>query len=167
MRSVVGQDFPILIKMNCGDFAENGLDIEESVPAAKLFADAGFDAIELSGGFIKTGKLSPSRPGINLVDKEAYFQRDARKVKNEIDVPSILVGGLRSFEVAEKLIIDDIADYTSMSRPFIREPDLINRWQAGDFRKAKYISDNSCFKPGLKGKGICCVTKEIERKRKT
>ncbi len=165
IRSVVGQDFPILIKMNCSDFVENGLDIEESVLAAGLFADAGFDAIELSGGFIRTSKLSPSRPGINSADKEAYFKDYARKVKNEIDVPLILVGGLRSFEVAEKLIVDGTADYISMSRPFIREPDLINRWQSGDIRKAKCVSDNLCFNPGRAGKGIYCVTEEREKKR--
>ncbi|NOZ83767.1 MAG: NADH:flavin oxidoreductase [Epsilonproteobacteria bacterium] len=165
IRSVVGQDFPILIKMNCSDFVENGLDIEESVQAAKLFADVGFDAIELSGGLIRTGKLSPSRPGINSVDKEAYFKNHARKVKNGIDVPLILVGGLRSFEVAEKLIVDGVADYISMSRPFIREPDLINRWRSGDPRKAKCVSDNLCFNPGFAGRGIYCVTEELEEKR--
>jgi len=164
VRSVVGQDFPILIKMNCGDFVENGLNIGESVRAAKLFADAGFDAIELSGGLIGGGKLSPSRTGINSADQEAYFKDYARKVKEKIDIPLILVGGLRSFEVAEKLIVDGAADYISMSRPFIREPDLINRWRSGDRRKAKCVSDNLCFKPGLEGRGICCVTEEREKK---
>jgi 2,4-dienoyl-CoA reductase-like NADH-dependent reductase (Old Yellow Enzyme family) len=110
--------------------------------------------------------LSPSRPGINSVDKEAYYKDHARKVKNEIDVPLILVGGLRSFEVAEKLIVDGVADYISMSRPFIREPDLINRWRSGDLRKAECVSDNLCFKPGLEGRGIYCVTKEREEKKK-
>ncbi len=165
VRSTVGPDFPILIKMNCGDFVENGLDIEESVQVARLFAAAGFDAIELSGGLI-SGKLSPCRPGINSVDKEAYYKDHARKVKNEIDVPLILVGGLRSFEVAEKLVVDGVADYISMSRPFIREPDLINRWRSGDLRKAKCVSDNLCFKPGFEGKGIYCVTKEREEKKR-
>ncbi|GBE13492.1 NADH oxidase [bacterium BMS3Abin13] len=166
VRSIVGQDFPILIKMNCGDFVENGLDIEESVQAAELFAGVGFDAIELSGGLVGGGKLSPSRPGINSVDQEAYYKDHARKVKNEIDVPLILVGGLRSFAVAEKLIVDGVADYISMSRPFIREPDLINRWQSGDLRKAECVSDNLCFNPGLEGKGIYCVTKEREEQKR-
>lgn len=166
VRKVVGQDFPILIKMNCGDFVKNGLDIEESIQAAKLFASAEFNAIELSGGFIKTGKLSPSRPGINSQDKEAYFQKYARKIKNEINIPLILVGGVRSFEVAEKTILEGTADYISMSRPFIREPDLINRWKSGDRQKAKCISDNLCFNPGFEGKEVYCVTKEREENRK-
>ncbi|NOX33197.1 MAG: NADH:flavin oxidoreductase [Deltaproteobacteria bacterium] len=169
VRKVVGENFPILIKMNCGDFVENGLNIKESIQVAKLVATARFNAIELSGGFIKTGKLSPSpsRPGINSQDKEAYFQKYAHKIKNEIAIPLILVGGMRSFKIAERIILEGTADYISMSRPFIREPDLINRWQSGDRRKAKCISDNLCFNPGFEGKGVYCVTKEREAERKT
>jgi 2,4-dienoyl-CoA reductase-like NADH-dependent reductase (Old Yellow Enzyme family) len=165
VREVVGQDYPIVIKMNCGDFVENGLEVEDSIQAAKIFSAMGFDAIELSGGFIKTGKLSPSRPGINSRDKEAYFKDYARQIKNEITIPLVLVGGMRSFEIAEKMISNGTADYISMSRPFIREPDLINRWKSGDTQKAKCISDNLCFTPGFEGKGVYCVTKEREENK--
>jgi 2,4-dienoyl-CoA reductase-like NADH-dependent reductase (Old Yellow Enzyme family) len=161
IRDVVGKEYPILIKMNCADFLANGLTIDDSLQAAKLFADAGFDAIEVSGGIIRTGKFSPSRPGITTVDKEAYFQEYARRFKSAIQTPLILVGGLRSFEVADTIIAAGIADYIAMSRPFIREPNLINRWQKGDLRKAECISDNLCFNPGFEGKGISCVTREI------
>lgn len=164
VREVVGKDFPLFVKMNCSDFIDNGLTIDDSLRAARLFADAGFDAIEVSGGIIRTGKLAPSRPGINSVDKEAYFKDFARRFKEEIDTPLILVGGVRSFEVAEAIITDGIADYISMSRPLIREPDLIQRWEKGDLRKAECKSDNLCFNPGFAGKGISCVTREIEEK---
>lgn len=167
VRAIVGEDYPILIKMNCADFTEKGLTIEDSIRMAKQFADAGFDAIEVSGGIIRTGKLSPSRPGITTEDKEAYFREYARRLKSEIKTPLILVGGLRSFEVADKVIADGIADYISMSRPFIREPDLINRWKKGDMRKAECKSDNLCFNPGFEGNGIYCVTKEIEGNKTT
>jgi 2,4-dienoyl-CoA reductase-like NADH-dependent reductase (Old Yellow Enzyme family) len=52
-----------------------------------------------------------------------------------------------------------------MSRPLIREPDLINRWKAGDLTKAACVSDNMCFKPMMEGKGIYCLTEERERKK--
>ncbi len=164
IRKAVGNDYPVLIKMNCRDFTENGLDIEDSLQITGLLANAGVDAIELSGGLITGGKLSPSRPGINSEDKEAYFMEDARAFKKQIDIPLILVGGIRSFEVAERLLKDGVADYISMSRPFIREPDLINRWKAGDRRKAECISDNLCFRPGIKGEGMYCV---VEKREKT
>jgi 2,4-dienoyl-CoA reductase-like NADH-dependent reductase (Old Yellow Enzyme family) len=90
--------------------------------------------------------------------------KEIRAMKKEIGIPVILVGGMRSFEVAEKLVQDGTADYISMSRPFIREPDLINRWKAGDRRRAECRSDNLCFKPGLDGEGIYCVVKSREKK---
>ena len=162
IRAMVGADYPILIKMNGADFIDNGLTVDDSLQAAGRFADAGFDAIEVSGGIIRTGRLSPSRPGITTVDKEAYFQEYSGRFKRDINVPLLLVGGLRSFEVAERIVAEGIADYISMSRPFIREPDLIHRWENGDRRKAECKSDNLCFNPGFEGKGVSCVTREME-----
>lgn len=165
VREAVGRNFPILIKMNCQDFQEGGLSLEDSLQAAKLLAESGLDAIELSGGLLTGGKLSPSRPGIDSQEKEAYFQEELRTFKKAINIPLILVGGIRSFEVAEQLVTDGTADYISMSRPFIREPDLINRWQAGDRRPSECVSDNLCFRPGFKGEGIYCVTKKRQEKK--
>lgn len=165
IREVVGTDYPIMVKMNGSDFIENGLTREDSLKAAKLFADAGFDAIEVSGGIIRTGKLSPSRPGITTADKEAYFEEYATLFKRNIKTPLILVGGLRSFTIADRIVAEGIADYISMSRPFIREPDLINRWKNGDLRKAECKSDNLCFNPGFEGRGVYCVTRELEKNK--
>lgn len=151
--------------MNGADFIENGLTKEDSLQAAELFANAGFDAIEVSGGIIRAGALSPSRPGITTEDKEAYFEEYAKHFKKHIKTPLILVGGFRSFTVADRIVSEGIADYISMSRPFIREPDLINRWEKGDLRKAECKSDNLCFNPGFEGHGVYCVTKELERNK--
>ncbi len=156
LRESVGKDFPILIKMNCQDFIPNGFTLEDSIKTAQFLSDAGIDAIEMSGGTFSSGKLSPSRLGINSEKKEAYFREEARAFKKQIPVPLILVGGLRSLEVAERLIDEGVADYISMCRPFIREPGLINRWKSGDRRKAACLSDNQCFKPAMEGKGIYC-----------
>jgi len=164
IRNAVGEDYPVLIKMNCRDFVENGLSLEDSVQVAGFLGNAGMDAIELSGGVFSAGKLSPSRAGIDSEEKEAYFREEARVFKKEIEVPLILVGGIRSFNVAERLVEDGIADYISMCRPLIREPDLINRWKAGDRRKADCTSDNLCFKPGGQGEGIYCVPKRRAEK---
>ncbi|MEA3358622.1 MAG: NADH:flavin oxidoreductase [Thermodesulfobacteriota bacterium] len=164
VRNSVGHDYPVLIKMNCEDMGKNGLSPEGFLQAAKMFANVGFDAIELSGGITRAGKFSPIRTGINSEDKEAYFKKYAHLLKKEINVPLMLVGGIRSFEVADRLITEGVADYISMSRPFIREPGLINRWKSGDRQKAKCVSENSCFDPGMNGKGIYCVTKEREEK---
>ena len=165
VRNTVGNDFPILMKINSADHIENGLVPEDSLAAAKRLAEAGLDAVEVSGGTIASGKLSPSRAGINKEEKEAYFRDAAVMYKKEIGIPVILVGGMRSMNVAKTMVETGAADYISMSRPFIREPGLIKRWQSGDTAPARCTSDNLCFGPALEGKGIYCVTEEIEKNK--
>jgi len=164
IRTRVGKDYPVLIKMNTRDFLEGGLDLKDSVTAGKTFQENGLDAIELSGGTGLSGKLNPIRTGIRNPADEAYFQEAAVAFKKELSIPIILVGGVRSLETAQRIVHENIADYISMSRPFIREPDLINRWKSGDRSKAACLSDSRCFVPARAGKGIYCVMKERERK---
>jgi 2,4-dienoyl-CoA reductase-like NADH-dependent reductase (Old Yellow Enzyme family) len=129
----------------------------------ELLEQGGIDAIELSGGTLISKRLSPTRGGIKSPEQEAYFQEAARAFKKAIRVPLILVGGIRSFAVAERLVDEGTADYISMSRPFIREPHLVKRWADGDLRKAACLSDSQCFGPARAGEGIFCV---VERKQK-
>lgn len=163
VRSIVGDGFPILIKLNTQDYLEGGLTLEDSLKVGRWLEEDGVDAIELSGGTLRSGKLSPSRIGITSEEKEAYFLEAAKVFKEQIKVPLILVGGLRSLTVAERIVEQGFADYLSMSRPFIREPGLIKRWQSGDRRKAFCLSDNQCFGPAMAGEGIYCVVEKKEK----
>lgn len=164
LRTELGDDYPILVKMNSQDFLENGLVLEDSLKVGIMVDQGGIDGIELSGGTMLSGNLSPSRAKISSEEKEAYFKEAAKAFKANISVPLILVGGVRSFRVAENLVNDGVADYISMSRPFIREPDLIKRWESGDLRRAQCVSDNQCFGPAMAGEGIYCVVERKARK---
>jgi len=166
IRSTVGNSFPILVKINCRDFHDIGLELADSVQTGIMLAEGGIDAIELSGGNRLSGKRVPARVGIKSEDQEAYFQNEARTYKSKVKVPLILVGGNRSFQVAEKLVTEGPADYISMSRPFIREPGLINRWKSGDLSRATCLSDSLCFGPARKGQGVYCVTEERQQAKK-
>jgi 2,4-dienoyl-CoA reductase-like NADH-dependent reductase (Old Yellow Enzyme family) len=81
-------------------------------------------------------------------------------------VPLILVGGIRSLDIAGKFLQDGICDYIALCRPLIREPELINRWKSGDKRAASCISDNLCFRPIWEGKGMYCLTEERGKAKK-
>lgn len=160
LKIEVGNNFPILIKMNSEDFVGDGLTLEDSLKVGAMLQEGGIDAIELSGGTPFSGDLGSIRKGIKSEEDEAYFKDAAKAFKRKLSIPLILVGGIRTFQVAEDLITGGTADYISMSRPFIREPDLINRWASGDRRRATCLSDSLCFSPIVDGEGIHCVVEK-------
>ena len=158
VRRAVGADYPVLVKMNAEDFLPNGLSIDDMLEVAALLEGAGVDAIELSGGTSYAGsvsfsRMSKPRPG----EPEAYYEAAARRYKQRLNVPLMLVGGIRTYATAERLVAEGVTDYVALSRPLIREPHLIERWRAGDTRPALCVSDNGCFATGDDGEGIFCA----------
>ncbi|MBP7527250.1 MAG: NADH:flavin oxidoreductase [Syntrophorhabdaceae bacterium] len=166
VRKATGPEFPILVKINSEDFLPGGLTVADMVRTAAFLEEAGIDGIEMSGGTFLSGKNTPSRTGKpGPGNPEAYYEAAAGTYKSEISTPLMLVGGIRTIETAERLVDSGTADYISLSRPLIREPDLVNRWKSGDRRPARCVSDSGCFTPGFKGKGVFCVVEEREKQR--
>lgn len=165
VRSVVGPDYPVMIKLNATDFLDNGLTPEEGLYAAKALSDAGIDAIEVSGGTSASGRKTPARMKINVPEKEAYHLNLASQIKGAVDCPVMVVGGVRSYEVAERAVAEQDIDYIALCRPLIREPNLPNRWLHGDRTPAHCISCNRCFEPGMKEGGIYCVAEKKQREK--
>jgi 2,4-dienoyl-CoA reductase-like NADH-dependent reductase (Old Yellow Enzyme family) len=164
IRKAVGSDFPVFIKLNSEDFLPGGLTVEEMLETAVMLEESGIDAIEMSGGTILSGNRNPSRRGKpGSGDTEAYYEAAARRFKDKLHVPLMLVGGIRTFETAERLITEGVTDYIALCRPLIREPNLVGRWKSGDRRPASCLSDSSCFKPALEGQGVSCVVEARDR----
>jgi 2,4-dienoyl-CoA reductase-like NADH-dependent reductase (Old Yellow Enzyme family) len=161
VRNKVGEEYPVFVKINSEDFVEGGLTVDEMLQVCAMLEKAGVDAIEMSGGTIyASGANSSCRIGaLDSPEKEAYYKDAAIRYKEEISVPLILVGGIRSPDVSEKLASDGLADYVSLCRPLIREPNLVSRWRSGNRNRATCIYCNGCFEPGLKGKGVQCINK--------
>lgn len=134
----------VTMKINCSDFLPGGLTPDEALSICLKMEHEGLDSVEVSGNGTS---VSGVRAGIN----EGYFLPFARKLKQICSLPVILVGGHRSVENMNKIVNDDGIDLLSLSRPFIREPALINRWQSGDTSPSKCISCNMCYNtPGHK-----------------
>ncbi|MGO9951144.1 MAG: NADH:flavin oxidoreductase [Dissulfurispiraceae bacterium] len=166
VRAEVGPDFPVSVKLNGSDNLEGGLDISDAVHAARLLDKEKIDAIEVSGGTSASNERTPVRTKIDNPAREAYNLALALKIKKAVRCPIMTVGGFRSLEVINKAVIDNGIDYIAMSRPFIREPRLIQRWKDGDLSHARCISCNGCFKPGLKEGGIYCVVEKKEAQKR-
>jgi 2,4-dienoyl-CoA reductase-like NADH-dependent reductase (Old Yellow Enzyme family) len=166
VRSEVGDDYPVMIKMNSEDYVEGGFTVDEMLQTSEMLEEAGIDVIELSGGTRYSGKYGSVRQDTpKTEEEEVYYLQAAQSYKKHIKVPLMLVGGIRSYEVAEKLVTDGVTDYISLSRPLIREPHLIERWETGDRRKATCVSCNLCMRTAREEDSLYCVV-EANLKRK-
>lgn len=157
IRSRVGSDYPVMIKINSADFDTEGLGKDDSLWVSRELSAMGIDAVELSGGIPSAGELSPAREKINTREREAYFKKYAMELKPGLKCPLILVGGIRSLEVIEECCDVGAADFFSLARPLISEPGLINRWRSGDRRRARCISCNKCITAAIEEQKLYCV----------
>jgi 2,4-dienoyl-CoA reductase-like NADH-dependent reductase (Old Yellow Enzyme family) len=159
VRDVVGGDYPLFVKLGTVDFVRDGLTEDDGVAIISHLSEMGLDAVEISGGIAtpsarRSRRAGNTRPGIRSPDQEAYFLPIARKARYVTDLPILLVGGIRSREVMERILDEGSADLISMSRPLILEPDLPNRLREGQL-KATCTSCNRCW-PRAGELGISC-----------
>jgi 2,4-dienoyl-CoA reductase-like NADH-dependent reductase (Old Yellow Enzyme family) len=143
----VGKDFPVIAKMNGTDgFAQEGkgLQVSDAADIAKVLAAEGLRAIEVSAG-IREAELKSSKTGIADEDSEGYLLDLAVRVKSEVDIPVISVGGFRTKSVMEAALKAGKCDMIALSRPLIREPDLVEKFKTGKAERAECISCNKCF----------------------
>lgn len=166
VRGSAGADFPVLVKINAEDFVEGGLSAADSVQVCQMLAERGVDAIEMSGGTFNTGGLSFARTGDRLsAEAEGYYCEHARRYKEEIKVPLILVGGFLRLTTIQEVLQTGLADYVALSRPLICEPHLVKRWADGDHARAACVSCNQCFATNLSKGGLFC--KLAQRRQKS
>jgi 2,4-dienoyl-CoA reductase-like NADH-dependent reductase (Old Yellow Enzyme family) len=67
------------------------------------------------------------------------------KIKRNVDIPVITVGGFRELADIESFIADGKSDFVSMSRPFIIEPDIVNKFISGKQTVSKCIDCGYCL----------------------
>jgi len=141
---------PILVKMNALDFVPGGLELRDSIEIAKRLSDY-VSAIEVSGGMYESTYHNRFNVVSQKVQKsgEAYFARYAMAIKRAVDKPVIAVGGIRSIEVAEKLL--ESVELIAMSRPLIRDPYLPKHWTKSDC-----TSCNRCLNAVAVGEKLRC-----------
>ena len=82
-------------------------------------------------------------------------------ITHAVDGPVALVGGNRTLKVMGNILQSTDIKYFSLSRPFLREPDLVARWRRGDKSRAKCISCNHCLANAVKGEQLSCVFRKV------
>ena len=151
-RKKVETDFPIQIKVNSNDrfhstIPENELiNINNFYLLAREIEKAGFNAINVSGrGFV--------RKDLSSLDKQSYFVKYAESIN--VNIPVIVTGGNRSLSLMEQILQNNKVDFFGLARPFIREPDLANRWLEGQGDDScRCINCNKCI---LEKEPVSCI----------
>ena len=125
IRDAVGPDFPVSVKLNSADFQRGGMTQQESLQVLAMLQDDGVDLIEVSGGSYEStamfdgtddDKSSPTK------SREAYFLDYARAASEQMSVPLMLTGGMRSVSVMEDAVASGAVDVVGMARPFTHNP---------------------------------------------
>lgn len=163
LRKELGDSYPIIAKLNIEDQRENGLRYKESLEIAKMLEENSCDAIELSCGVVEDGfYLARGRVPMRAIEyftkgsinfetkdilntaEKLYNLEKAKFIKENINIPVILVGGIRDKEDMEKALEDGM-DYISLSRALICENDLIYKYKNNIAETSKCISCNYCI----------------------
>jgi len=179
MRELVGNDYPVLVKMNAEDYVKGGITIDLSKRIAEKISAAGFDAIEISAGTHTERQFNIARGDIpmhyvsrhgkereqemlemlNAIKdevkfEEAYLRPFAKEIKQVIDSPLILPGGLRTVSVMEDVLEKGDADFIGLCRPLLRDPDFPNKVRKG-LKRSDCLNCNLC----VTDKPIMCYQK--------
>jgi len=157
-RTAVGEDFPIIVKMNVHDGMWGGLELADAMVAAEILTDASADAIIVtcgnvsrSGMYMLRGKTPQERlvqtlphalkkvammifgpfAAPDFYYEDCFLRDSARYVleKPGAKVPVILMGGVNSLSEMEGAMEEGFA-CVQIARGLIREPDLVNRIEA-------------------------------------
>ena len=115
-----------------------GLTEDDALEICELLADEGIDSIEVSGN-------GTSIAGVRAGRSEAYFAPFAARLAATVDVPVILVGGLRSREVMQQVLDETGVDFLSLSRPLLFDPAFPNKLAAGEVDASRCIGCNACY----------------------
>lgn len=192
-RNEVSKDYPLLIKLNAHDYtSKKGITPNLAVIYAKWLAQPplSIDAIEVSCGTtyfspfnsargkVPVSELSSGlswwiRPAAKFYLKrmvgkfpleEPYNLEFAKMIKYAVkNTPVILVGGIRKVSDMKKIIETTNIDFLALSRPFIREPSLIQRIKANKTEEASCISCNNCIAALSHNLPMKCYVKGIPK----
>jgi 2,4-dienoyl-CoA reductase-like NADH-dependent reductase (Old Yellow Enzyme family) len=171
VREAVDDRVAVTAKLNMTDGYRGGLEIEESLEVATwLEEDGALDAIELTGGsslanpmylfrgaapLREFGRTLPwyLRPGFKLVGakflraypyEEAYFLPKARRFREALGLPLVLLGGISRLETATAAV-DEGFEFVAMGRALLHDPQLVRRFEAGTAEASGCIHCNRCM----------------------
>jgi len=150
VRSAVGADFPVGVKLNSDDFRKGGFTNEDCLEVVRLLNDETVDLLEISGGTYEQPRLlgfagrpdsaMEVRPSTRV--REAYFLDYASAIRDVARMPLMVTGGFRSRLGMTAALEDGDCDVIGIARPLCTDPAFPRRLLAGDVQEApRYEQD--------------------------
>lgn len=127
VREVVGEDFPIVFRMNTNDYMDGGIELAEAIVMAKMLEDAGVDALHCTQGTYAS-KQAIIAPGFIPV---MNYSGNAAAIKASVSIPVIAVGRYNDIYMTEAMLSDGKADFVAMARASLADPELPNKAKEG------------------------------------
>ena len=130
MREELGKDFTIGIKINSTDFKEDGLTEEDSLKTIIELANLDLDFVEISGGtYERPAMMGATSKSTNQV----FFAEYSKKLKQKIEIPVVVTGGIRSINAMNTLLNDNTTDFIGIARPLTIDPNIPNKIKQGTY----------------------------------
>lgn len=126
VREEIGEDFIIIFRLSMLDLVKGGSSWEEVVQLAKEIEKAGATIINTGIGWHEA-----RIPTIGTMVPRAAFSWVTKKMMGEVSIPLITTNRINSPEVAEEILAGGSADMVSMARPFLADPELVNKAKEG------------------------------------
>lgn len=154
IREAVGDDFIIIFRLSMLDLVEQGSTFEDVVLLAQKLEEAGVTIINTGIGWHEA-----RIPTIATQVPRGAFSWVTEKVKPYVSIPVITCNRINTPEEAERILSSGQADMVSMARPFLADPDFVNK-AAQD--QAQFINtcigcNQACLDNVFKGKRASCL----------
>lgn len=122
IRAKVGKDFIIIFRLSMLDLVDNGSTWDEVVQLAKWLEHAGVSIINTGIGWHEARV-----PTIATSVPRGAFAWVTEKLKKSVAVPLIATNRINTPEIGEQIIASGQADMVSMARPFLADPEFVNK----------------------------------------
>jgi 2,4-dienoyl-CoA reductase (NADPH2) len=126
VREATGTDFIIIYRLSMLDMVPNGSSWQEIVELAKAVEHAGANIINTGIGWHEA-----RIPTIATMVPRGAFSWVTKKLKGEVSVPLVTTNRINMPGVAEEILARGDADMVSMARPFLADPELVNKAKEG------------------------------------
>jgi 2,4-dienoyl-CoA reductase (NADPH2) len=126
IRKEVGDNFPLMVRMNGNDFMPGGNGREDLQEYAKRLVETGVDALNINVGWHEARV-----PQIVTSVPRGVFGYLAKGIKELVDVPVISGHRINDPAPAREMIADGLCDMVALGRPLIADPYLPEKARTG------------------------------------